>query len=107
MNLPNKPTGRIDTTITETEVVGNDASDPRRAAVRYVRDNFPEMGMALAVWSTGERGDHGHRVWAVEWEEQQEPGTTETGTNADEPQFICADCRGDGMDVDATIDAAL
>lgn len=69
--LNDAPTGRIDTTITETEVTGVEGWTFTAAAVNYVTDQFPEANV-LGAWRTGERGRHGYAVWAVEWEPPEE-----------------------------------
>ena len=57
---------RWDTEVSQVEVTGNDASDPRLAAVKVVTRN-PDCVLVLSVYPEHERGPHGYRVWNVEW----------------------------------------
>ena len=67
----NTATGRIDTTITLTEVTGVEGWTHAAGAAHYVTEQFPEA-VVLGVWRTHARGSHGAAVWAVEWETPEE-----------------------------------
>ena len=64
-HITSEPTGQIDTTITETEVLRGDGA-ARTAAIQYVEREFPGA-VVLAAWPTNQRGTRGHFVWRVEW----------------------------------------
>jgi len=72
-NISHVASGRIDTTITLTEVVGVEGWKHRAAAAHYVEENFAdEQPRVLGVWRTHDRGPHGAAVWAVEWTTPEE-----------------------------------
>jgi hypothetical protein len=71
---PNRPgpSGRIDTTIIKTEMVGTMRSNKTMRTIAIERAfakarTWDVTGYQLiGVWPTHERGDHGGPVWAVE-----------------------------------------
>lgn len=72
-NYNNKPSDRIDTTVTEVVVKGGDDVAESTFAASFVKKQFKdEFGTVLAVWRTGERDKHGWPVFAVEWETKED-----------------------------------
>jgi fatty acid/phospholipid biosynthesis enzyme len=68
-NYPNKPTDRIDTTVTEVAVQRGDTTSTVAAAAAYVkRHHAEERPKVLAIWPAHERDTRGNPVFNVEWE---------------------------------------